>query len=434
MYDAYLKHIEESFPELLESRCIVACSGGLDSVVLAQLCTAIGLNISLAHCNFQLRGDESSEDERFVKELANRLECNYYLNTFDTDNYAKVNKLSIQMAAREQRYNWFEELISDDEADFILTAHHADDELETFIINLSRGTGIKGLRGIPSAKGYIRRPLLDFSRDEILAYAREHKIDWREDSSNLENYYLRNKIRHNIVPLLKELNPAFLEHFKTTQKNLGDVEKVAQQHIRETKDRLFQSYDNGWKIEVSALKHLSPNRTYLHALFNDYGFSELKNLQDLLTAASGKELVSATHRLIRDRDCLILVPQEPLSPEEYHFKPETGRIKGPVPMLIDIVDDISKGNKDILFVDKETLNHRLEVRKWKKGDYFYPLGMKGRKLVSKFFKDEKYNALEKEDQWLLFSGGELVWIIGKRTDERFKVGPKTTEILRFQLL
>ena len=403
-------------------------------MVLAHLCSRMGLNISLAHCNYQLRGEESQEDENFVRNLANNLTCNIYVNHFDTEVYADLYKQSIQMAARELRYSWFRELVSEGHGDFILTAHHADDDLETFIINLSRGTGIRGLSGIPESKGPVRRPMLGFSREEISDYAQTNAIEWREDSSNLEKYYLRNKIRHDIVPLLKGLNSAFLENFKDTQENLTGVETIFTQHIEDLKGFLFQPYAKGWKIEVEALQKLKPNKAYLHALFNEYGFSELKNLEDLLTASSGKELISNSHRLIRDRDALILAPLEDLSADIFYFRPEMGKIQGPVPMLIDSVDDISKDNKDILYVDKETLNHRLEVRKWKKGDYFYPLGMKGKKLVSKFFKDEKYNALEKEDQWLLFSGGELVWIIGKRADERFKVGPDTTEILRFQLM
>ena len=419
---------------MLGVNCIVACSGGLDSVVLAHLCSRSSLNISLAHCNFQLRGEESSEDEKFVQKLADNLGFKYYVKYFDTNEYADINKQSVQMAARELRYSWFRELIAEGHGDFILTAHHADDDLETFIINLSRGTGIRGLSGIPSSQGSIRRPLLNFSREEISNYALSNAIEWREDSSNLEKYYLRNKIRHDIVPLLKGLNPAFLENFKDTQENLKGVEAIFADHIKDLKGRLFQSYATGWRIEVDILKSLKPTKAYLHALFYEYGFSELKNIEDLLTASSGKELRSSTHRLIRDRNHLILAPLGDLSSENYQFRPEMGEIQGPVPMLIDTVDDITKDNKDILYVDKETLNHRLEVRKWKKGDYFYPLGMKGRKLVSKFFKDEKYNALEKEDQWLLFSGGELVWIIGKRADERFKVGPHTTEILRFQLM
>ena len=208
---------------------------------------------------------------------------------------------------------------------------------------------------------------------------------------------------------------------------------ILKKHLERLKDRIFQKYNSGWKIDIGSIQELQPVDTYLHGLFSEYGFSEWSNVEQLLTASSGKEVVSKTHRLIKDRDVLILTPIIENDSGIFGFSIDDSCTKGPVPMKIDRVQDISVRSKNILYVDKETLNHRLEVRKWKKGDYFYPLGMKGRKLVSKFFKDEKYDALEKENQWLLFSGDKLVWIIGKRADERFKVSPHTKEILRFQL-
>ena len=434
MQEAFHQHIKESFPELLNARSIIACSGGLDSVVMVHLCKATGLEFSIAHCNFKLRGEESDKDERFVEELANVLNIKIVVRHFDTNDYVSQNKVSVQMAARSLRYNWFEELVQEGEGEFILTAHQADDDLETFIINLSRGTGIKGLTGIPTKSGYIRRPLLKFSRQQILDYARQNDIEWREDSSNIEKKYLRNKIRHDIIPQLRQLSPAFLENFQNTQNYLKGVQIIFEKHLEALRDRLFRKYNSGWKIDIGSIQELQPVDTYLHGLFSEYGFSEWSNVEQLLTASSGKEVVSKSHRLIKDRDVLILTPILENDSGSFGFSVDESCIKEPVPMKIDRVHDISERSKHILYVDKETLNHRLEVRKWKKGDYFYPLGMKGRKLVSKFFKDEKYDALEKENQWLLFSGDELVWIIGKRADERFKVSPDTKEILRFQLV
>ena len=433
MQDAFHQHIKESFPELSGAHAIIACSGGLDSVVLVHLCKAAGLGFSIAHCNFQLRGEESDGDEKFVEELAQILSAKLFVKNFNTNDYINQYKVSVQMAARELRYTWFEQLVQQGKAEFILTAHQADDELETFIINLSRGTGIKGLTGIPSKSGYIRRPLLKFSREQILAYARQNDINWREDSSNLEKKYVRNKIRHDIIPQLRELSPAFLDNFQITQNYLRGVQAILETHIEGLRAKLFQKYNSGWKINIKSIRELDPLNAYLHGLFSEYGFSEWTNVEQLLTASSGKEVVSKTHRLIKDRDVLILSPILEKNTGIFEFSVGEGSINGPVPMRIERVDHISVRSKRILYVDKETLNHRLEVRKWKKGDYFYPLGMKGRKLVSKFFKDEKYDALEKENQLLLFSGDKLVWIIGKRADDRFKVGPDTKEILRFQL-
>ena len=434
MYSEFQNHILGCLPELLDGPCIIACSGGIDSVVLVDLCVRLGMDISIAHCNFKLRGDESSEDEKFVSRLAEKHKIKIHVKSFDTKRYASFNKLSIQMAARELRFAWFRELSLQSGDSPVLTAHHADDNLETFLINLSRGTGIKGLSGIPRRSGCIVRPLLNFSRQEIMDYAVEHHMKWREDSSNKEKNYLRNRIRLDIVPQLKNLHPKFLENFKRTQSHLKEVVSLIDHQLFELRPTLFLPYRGGWQIPVESLKKLYPLDTYLYAFFQEYGFTELNNLKELLEASSGKELRSRTHRLIKDRATLILVPIEERKELSFEFKPEEGKIKGPVPMRIDKVSAITEGANDILYVDKETLNQRLQVRKWKKGDYFYPLGMKGRKLVSKFFKDEKLNALQKEDQWLLFSGDKLVWVIGRRADDRFKVGPQTREILRFQLI
>ena len=403
-------------------------------MALVHLMAEMGLDFAIAHCNFQLRGEESKEDEDFVEELARNFDKKIYVKHFDTNRYISTSKLSVQMAARELRYAWFKELVAENKGIYVLTAHHADDSLETFLINLSRGTGIKGLIGIPERSGTILRPLLPFSRQNILAYAKSKGISWREDSSNLEKYYLRNQIRHELIPSLKMLNPAFLENFNQTQLHLRDISTILNNHIEKLKGSIFIPYGTGWKISVNSLAALAPLEGYLHALFADYGFREWANVKELLSASSGKQLFSDTYRLIKDREELILTPIREKKYETFNFKPETGRVQGPVPMDIDSVSNISRRSKHILYVDKETLNHRLEVRKWKKGDYFYPLGMKGRKLISKFFKDEKFDAIQKEEQWLLFSGDKLVWIIGQRADDRFKVRPQTKEILRFQLV
>ena len=403
-------------------------------MVLAHLCSQIGLEFALAHCNFQLRGEESERDREFVQKLSIKLGVLYFEKNLNTDSYAKENKLSIQVAARELRYHWFAELAEDNEIPYILTAHHADDALETFLINLSRGTGIRGLAGIPNRHGRILRPLLIFSRAQILKYARKHKIKWCEDSSNKELYYLRNKIRHELVPKLKELNPAFLENFKTTQAHLRSSVSILDEQVKEIKSTLFIKDNNHWKIPIGSIKSISPGKAYLYELFAEYGFSEWDNVADLLMASSGKELISKTHRLIKDREYLLLVKRGTKSEANLEFELQTGEIQGPVSLQIEQVDSMGECSSSIIYVDKETLNHRLELRKWKKGDYFYPLGMKGRKLVSKYFKDEKMNVLEKEAQWLLFSGGELIWIVGRRADDRFKITPQTKKIFKFGLI
>ena len=433
MYQRFLRHIESEFPELLAKKSILACSGGIDSVVLTHLCAKAGLNFAIAHCNFQLRGEESQGDEEFVAELAKDLKVKYYVNCFNTEEYATESKLSIQEAARELRYRWFQELATQNKMDIILTAHHLDDDLETFIINLSRGTGIKGLVGIPQSSGKIRRPLLIFSRRDILDYAETEGLSWREDSSNESEYYLRNRIRHRLVPQLLDLNPAFLENFKNSQDYLRDSARILNDHLAMVRSRIFLAEGNGWRLPVALLKELEPRTAYLHALFSEYGFTDWRAISALLDGSSGKEIYSKSHRLIKDRDVLLLAPLEKPGGEAFEFPLTLGKIDGPITLTIEPVSSIGEVSSGILYVDKETLNHRLCMRKWEKGDYFYPLGMKGKKLVSKYFKDEKMNALEKEDQWLLFSGDKLVWIIGRRADNRFKVTHETKNILRFSI-
>ncbi len=430
MQDRFQNHIYEHFPELLERSFLVACSGGLDSVVLAWLCSRSGMSFGLAHCNFSLRGNESEEDQKFVKHLASDLQVPFFVTHFDTLGYVNKNKVSVQIAARELRYQWFNELLETKEYDFMATAHHLDDSLETFIINLSRGTGIDGLTGIPEKINKIVRPLLPFSRDEILAFAEDQGISWREDSSNEEIKYLRNKIRHQIVPPLKELHPTFLENFKTTQHYLEDTALMLQNHIKSVIDELFVPYQNGYKIETISLIALQPTDAYLHAIFSEYGFTAWGDILDLLTAMSGKEIRSRTHRLIKDRKYLLLqeIQDSDRTDDEINIAEELA--EPPVNLKIESVQDIEEKNNTILYVDKETLNHKLTVRKWKKGDYFYPLGMDGKKKVAKFFKDEKMDTVAKENQWILCCGEKIVWIIGRRADDRFKITSKTKKILK----
>jgi tRNA(Ile)-lysidine synthase len=334
------------------------------------------------------------------------------------------------MAARELRYQWFAELMDKEELSWVLTAHHLDDSLETFIINLSRGTGIEGLGGIPPNTNGVIRPLLPFSRSAIMEYAKEQGITWREDSSNEETKYLRNKIRHELVPILKEVHPTFLENFKKTEEYLADSAKLLSDYTNQLKENIFVPYHKGYKIEVSSIQELSPLQGYLHELFKEYGFYSWNDMESLLTAMSGKEIRSKTHRLIKDRKHLILqeLPDDTEQFDEEGTQNELSEL--PIDLNIEKVDQIEEKNNTILYLDKETLNHRLTVRKWKKGDYFYPLGMDGKKKVAKFFKDEKMDAVAKENQWLLCCGDEIVWIIGRRADDRFKITVLTKNILK----
>ena len=433
MLEDFKKHIQDHFPNLLQDKFLLACSGGLDSVVLAHLCSQCELDFSMAHCNFKLRGEESDEDEKFVQELAKKLDKSLFIKKFETLEYAHDQKVSVQMAARDLRYEWFNGLMRQKNIKTLVTAHHADDNLETFIINLSRGTGIKGLTGIPSQTRNIDRPFLPFTRIQILEFAKSSNLAWREDQSNAETKYLRNKIRHGIVPLLKELHPTFLANFSETQEFLKQIADISDNHINQLKEDIFKEDGEVIRIKIESLQSLKPLEAYIHALFSAYGFTEWEDLQHLLTAMSGKVVRSRTHRLVKDRDFLLLTKIADNFQKEFQITKEETEIQLPIGLSISTVHIIEEVGPNVLYLDKETLKYPLTLRKWQKGDYFYPLGMGGRKKLSKYFKDEKVDVIAKEKQWLLCSGNEIIWVVGKRADDRYKITNSTKKILKIAL-
>lgn len=448
-------YIETQLPFLKEAKLLLAISGGIDSVVLAHLCKQVNLDFALAHCNFNLRGDESDADEDFVLDLAEDLDVEVFVEGFDTDKYAKINKLSTQMAARELRYSWFDDLCNQLGFDYVLTAHHADDNLETFLINLSRGTGLDGLTGIPEFNDYVVRPLLSFSRDDIEAYASENRLKWREDSSNASTKYLRNKYRHEVIPKLKEINPRFLDNFMVTQEHLTEAKTILEDRMDAVLEQVVDRISSvGIYFDVEKISQLSNPKAYLYQLLKNYGFTEWNDLVNLLDAQSGKQLFSETHRLIKDRDTIILTDllTDVTSNEvaEYHIEPVEVRSRSTVKrfsiekdqnqfktphgiLFFDEADAIVKPDQNTIYVDKDLLKYPLTVRKWQEGDYFYPFGMTGKKKLSKFFKDEKLSLLDKEKIWLLCSNNDIVWVIGKRQDNRFKITNTTKHILKISI-
>ncbi|MDO6516913.1 tRNA lysidine(34) synthetase TilS [Zobellia uliginosa] len=433
MLEEFKKHIEDQFTELVDNRFLLACSGGVDSVVLLHLCARLNLDFDVAHCNFNLRGAESDADEGLVRDLAKKHKVKIYVTYFDTKSYSIQNKVSIQIAARELRYRWFSEIMDREGIKTLVTAHHADDSLETFLINLSRGTGIDGLIGIPVKTHNLSRPLLHFTREWILSYARAESLVWREDASNADTKYLRNKIRHEIVPALKELNPAFLANFQKTQNYLSQTALVLEQHISDLKSRLFEEDGGVTRVSIVELSRLTPVSTYLYLLFKPYGFTEWNDVENLLSAMSGKEVRSKDYRLVKDREYLLLVAKEATDVNEFYIDEGDAMVSEPVSLKIEKVDEYVKSGLNTLYIDKKALKYPLTIRKWKKGDYFYPLGMTGKKKLSKYFKDEKVDVVSKEAQWLLCSGDAIVWVIGRRADERFKVSEHTSDIVKITL-
>ncbi len=437
MLNNFENHINQQLPFFKKGKLLITISGGLDSVVLTHLCYKLKLNIALAHCNFNLRGNESDADEDFVLQLAEDLDLEVFVESFETETYAKDNKLSIQMAARELRYNWFKELAEQLQFDYILTGHHADDNLETFLINLSRGTGLEGLTGIPEVNNNIVRPLLSFSRDDIEDYAKENHLKWREDSSNASTKYLRNKLRHDVVPVLKEVNPQLLQNFNKTLENLQESNDIIADVIARFYDRVVSIPEDkkSIKLNIKEIKTYRFPKAYLYEFLKFKGFSQWDDILHLLDAQSGKQVFSSTHRLIKDRDYLLLseITSEE-TPQIISISETEKEVQTPFGVLhFNEVDTISETNKNTVFVNKSKIKFPLVLRKWEEGDVFYPLGMNGKKKLSKYFKDEKLSLLDKEDIWLLCSGNDILWVVNRRADNRFRVTENTKRILKIQL-
>lgn len=424
-------HINSNLSFLKEKKLLLAVSGGIDSMVLVYLCHQLQMDFAVAHCNFQLRGNESDDDENFVKSQIKKLQIPLFIQKFDTKNIAETQKLSIQLAARKLRYDWFYKLMNENGFDYILTAHHLDDSLETFLINFTRGSGLDGLTGIPEQNDKILRPLLIFSRNEIETFAQENNIAWREDSSNSSDKYLRNKLRHDVIPILKELNPSLLSSFENTIKNLKQSQSLVDDASKMVYEKVASEQENQIVFNLDLLLTYPNYQAYLFSWLSDFGFTDWDSVYDLVSVQSGKQVMSNSHVLLKNRNTLLLFSRKENSEEViYQIDKAQKQVKVPLNLTFCNVSDISVQPTNTIFVDAEKLQFPLTIRKWKEGDFFQPFGMKGKKKVSKFFKDEKFSILEKNEIWLLCSNDEIVWIIGKRQDDRFKITETTTKILQ----
>lgn len=432
MEKAFKNIIKSEFPYLVNAKLLIAVSGGLDSVVLVHLCKSAKMEFAMAHCNFNLRGEESDGDEAFVLDLGDALEVEVFTENFDTEAYAEDAKLSIQMAARDLRYTWFNELSAALNFDYILTAHHANDNLETFLINLIRGTGLDGLTGIRTENEKIIRPLMKFSRKEIENFAREENIPWREDSSNASPKYLRNKIRSEVIPVMEEINPQLLEGFAQTQSHLNESLNLVEDYIGLLYSEIVSKDKFGYKLAIKILEKLPNTRAVLYQLLRSFGFTEWDDIHDLLKAQSGKMVFSATHRLIKDREFLLLT-ELPSEKNNKVYKIEEGEEIVMLPIgtfAFEEVVEILETGTHCIYVAQKTLKYPLTLRKWKEGDIFHPFGMKGKKKISDFFKDKKLSLPEKENCWLLCSGDKIVWIVDHRADARFAIKEPSNKILK----
>ena len=439
MVEQFLKYIHSE--ELFHSsqRILLAVSGGADSMLMLHLFVSAGFPVAVAHCNFGLRGSESDGDEQFVSDYCDKHNLAFYVKHFNTQDYALEKGISIEMAARDLRYSWFDALLKKHGLDLLATAHHQDDVIETFLINLSRGSGIKGLSGIQPKSGKIIRPMLFTSRTEILDYCARLKIDFRTDSSNIDTVYKRNLIRQEILPLLEQVNPAFRKNAMKTIGTLHETGQLFQQRMSEIRGFVYSEDDQGVMIHIEKLLTLSPLRTILFELIREFGFQieQIEDIIDSLSKESGRKFFSDEYRLIKDREYLLISPFKIKSAQVFYLEEDCRKISFPVHLSLEKLERTAdfrfSTHPDVVDLDLDRLVFPLILRHWQEGEYFQPLGMTGLKKLSDFFIDEKYSIPEKENTWILASGNQVVCIVGKRLDDRFKITTKTKRILRIRM-
>jgi tRNA(Ile)-lysidine synthase len=458
-----------------KDKLLIAVSGGMDSVVLCELCKQSGYDFEIAHCNFQLRGEESNRDETFVKELGEKYAVKTYVKTFDTAAIAKEQKKGIEETARDLRYGWFREIITNDEGrrtkeggqtkdegqmtnderstnnlqlstfnfqpptntrQLLLTAHHADDNIETVMMNFFRGTGIRGLRGILPKQGNVIRPLLFAGRQEIEAFAQQNNLAFVTDSTNAQSDYTRNYFRNELIPSIEKAFPETKQNILQSIKRFADVEQIYNESIEAAKKDLLEKKGNEIHIPVLKLAKAKPLQTIIFEIIKDYGFTaaQVPEAEKLLNSDSGKYILSATHRILRNRNWLIISSlQEPdvnyYLIEDFEKQQAVSFTGGSITAEKTAEKNIT-ADSNIALADADKLKFPLLLRRWKQGDYFYPLGMQKKKKLSRFFGDQKLSLLQKENVWIIESDKKIIWIVGMRIDDRFKITDASKHVLK----
>jgi tRNA(Ile)-lysidine synthase len=431
-FERYLKDACRCSPE---KRYLLTVSGGIDSVVMAELFHEARIDFDFAHCNFNLRGEESEGDQIFVEDLARRMKVSCFVTRFDTPDYAEVNGISIQMAARDLRYAWFEEIRKKNGHDFIVTGHNQNDMVETVLINFARGSGIRGLSGMRPKTGFLVRPLLFASRAEIRKYADSRSLSWREDSSNAETKYIRNRIRHVLIPEFEAINPAFMQNATETISHLYQTGKLVNLALAQIKKAVWIELPEKVLIDIEKLREFPSVETTLFELLREFGCTSIlvRSIMSSFESTPGKRFITRTHSITRDRAHLIITKNSTPDDTRVNIDEDTVLITHPIHLTAGILQ-VNPGftiPPDIRYavLDREKLVFPLILRRWKTGDQFHPLGMKGSKKISDFLIDNKVPLPDKQNVWVIESSGNIVWVVNHRIDDRYRITPDTSRVL-----
>jgi len=440
LLDSFRKFIEAEKLFPARAHLLLAVSGGLDSVVLLDLCREAGYSLEILHCNFSLRGEESQRDEIFVTQLAHTYGVPVQVQLFDTLSYAESNGVPVQVAARELRYSWFEEqrIQSSVQPAFIVTGHHLDDNIETSLYNYFKGTGIAGLRGMLPVRDHIARPLLFATREQLADYARKRGLQWVEDSSNASDKYARNYLRHQLVPVVKKIFPGVEQQLADNLQRLRETEMIYRQAIGRIRQSLVTQKGQEYHIPVLKLLQQAAPRTVLYEIIRDFGFSpaQASEVLALCSSTSGHYVASATYRVIRNRAWLVIAPLPGdadswlLIEKPGTFTTQWGQLR--VEQLNIEPGEVITPDPSIALLDTRQVQFPLLLRSWKQGDYFYPLGMGKKKKLARFFIDQKFSKTQKEQALVVEMDKKIIWIPGHRIDDRFKIRPSTTSIWKLQ--
>lgn len=414
---------------------LLAVSGGVDSMVMAQLFLESKLPFAIAHCNFQLRGEEADKDEQLVKDFAEKNKITFHHTRFATKEKMEEWKKGVQETARILRYEWLDMLMTEYKYGNLATAHHANDNVETLLMNLFKGTGMQGLHGIPEQNNYIVRPLLFATKEELYNYANEYEVHFREDPSNATDAYTRNAIRNNILPVIKQSFPNVIQHISDSISRFSQAEQLYNRSIEKERKALTEHRGKDIYIPIKKLTKREPLETICYELFEPYGFtpSQLPHILNLLESGSGHFIASPTHRIIRDRDFLIITTQKQeeadiITIEGVPCSIDIGKMK--LQFSLESKPPDFPADSNIAYIDTKNIEFPLILRKWRLGDYFYPLGMgMKKKKVARFLIDQKIPLHDKEHVWVLECAKRIAWVCGMRLDERFKVKPATEKVL-----